>query len=345
MKNYIDIVKDNVSIKEGVRGIEQFLIELFFNSPQSSKALAQKLLLPIPLVTALKKEFKKLAIVKQDRGIAITELGKQYVKDVMGFEGIDKKLYMDIKRDEDSVKRLIDKGIEELEDIFASRPDADRSIDQAHCTVETSIKRALLTVKHDSLANKRILCVGDDDLVSIALAWLLKELYPTSSYLTTSIHVLDIDQRYLEYIDAVGVKYDMPISTQYCDLKAVDSVESLKDVDAVFTDPPYTKNGMNLFLSRAISTMKPQCGLPVFLSYAHKSTDEMLEVGKVFNDLGLTVQSIVKRFNVYEGAGVIGNMGQMIVLQTTSLTPSKLKMKDHHAIPIYTREVRMAEKR
>ncbi len=41
--------------------------------------------------------------------------------------------------------------------------------------------------------------------------------------------------------------------------------------------------------------------------------------------MGLLVSEIIARFNTYEGASIIGNTGQMIVLKTTSLTNALIK--------------------
>lgn len=59
----------------------------------------------------------------------------------------------------------------ELSTIYEARPIADVAIDQAKCTVETALKRALLALDYTMLLNKRILCLGDDDFISVALAF------------------------------------------------------------------------------------------------------------------------------------------------------------------------------
>jgi predicted methyltransferase len=87
-----------------------------------------------------------------------------------------------------------------LEDLFQSRPQVNVQIDQSKCTVKTSLARAILCLRDHSLIGKRILCVGDDDLVSVSLGFLLKQLFPNASHSKATIEVVDIDDRFLCYI-------------------------------------------------------------------------------------------------------------------------------------------------
>ncbi len=66
---------------------------------------------------------------------------------------------------------------EELQEVFDNRPKVDVTIDQSKSSIDTSLKRAILSLKNHDLVGKRILCLGDDDLVSIALGFLLKKTF------------------------------------------------------------------------------------------------------------------------------------------------------------------------
>ena len=54
--DYIDKIFKTVSIKDSRRIIELYFQELYCFAPLSNKALSQKLLLPVPIVTAIKNE-------------------------------------------------------------------------------------------------------------------------------------------------------------------------------------------------------------------------------------------------------------------------------------------------
>ena len=50
------------------------------------------------------------------------------------------------------------------------RPAAKPELDQTHCTVATKIRRVLAMHEAGALAGRRILLLGDDDLISVAIA-------------------------------------------------------------------------------------------------------------------------------------------------------------------------------
>lgn len=314
-----DIIK-NVSLEEGTVALEDMLLSVYFNEGISTKELSRELLLPVPVIAAIKNEFKKAGLIKQDRGIRLTEKGKDYVEQTMGYAGLDrvlynKAIYGNLNLDDD-----FDEEIKLLSRIFENRPEVDATIDQSKCTVETSIQRAVLCLRNKSLIGKRILCVGDDDLVSISLGLLAKRLFPGRNSEKCFITVLDINERFLDYIKDVAQKAGLNVECRKTDLREPLDSSLLSKYDSFFTDPPYTMPGLELFLSRGISALRKEPGLTIFLSFAHKSPDFGINMQRVFLDMGLIISEIIPRFNMYEGAEIIGNTGQMIVLKTTRMT-------------------------
>ena len=92
--DYIDKIFKTVSIKDSRRIIELYFQELYCFAPLSNKALSQKLLLPVPIVTAIKNEGIRLGILEQcSGGVGLTHNGKEYVEQALGFKGIDLCLY------------------------------------------------------------------------------------------------------------------------------------------------------------------------------------------------------------------------------------------------------------
>ena len=75
--DYIDKIFKTVSIKDSRRIIELYFQELYCFAPLSNKALSQKLLLPVPIVTAIKNEGIRLGILEQcSGGVGLTHNGK-----------------------------------------------------------------------------------------------------------------------------------------------------------------------------------------------------------------------------------------------------------------------------
>lgn len=320
MINYIENVYSNVNIDEGPQAVEDLLLEIFFREGISTKELARKTLLPVPLVAAIKREFIKTGLVVQDRGVRLSKDGVEYIENQLGYKGLNKSLYNRLMNDEWSLDEDFKEEKVKLNKLFDERPQVDVTVDQSKCTVETSIKRAILCLKYHSLIGKEILCVGDDDLVSVSIGFLLKKLFNDIKIKNTSICVFDVDIRFLKYIEEIALTEDLPILCISMDMRLPLENKYMKKFDCFFTDPPYTLQGMSLFLSRGISSLKMRKGLPIFLSFAHKSPDFTMEMQKEFINMGLAASAIIPRFNKYEGAEIIGNSGQLIVLKTTDQT-------------------------
>lgn len=338
MPNYIEEVNKNVSIEEGKKTIENILITIYFKEGISTKELSRNSLLPIPVVTAIKKEFIKKGLIIQDQGTRLTANGRHFIEELLGFKKINRDLYMKLLMEPWKEHREVIEIKEELQEIFNNRPQVDVTIDQSKSTIDTSLKRAILSLKNHNLVGKRILCLGDDDLVSVALGFLLKKLFNNTIHHTTKITVMDIDKRIIDYISNISIKESLPIKCEYVDLKSTLANGFKNKFDCFFTDPPYTIEGMNLFLSRGVEALKNDSGLTIYFSYAHKSPDFQLTMQKYFLSMGLTITEIIDRFNTYEGASIIGNIGQMIVLKTTNMTEALIQ--DSYKGVLYTGELK-----
>ncbi|MCG8540061.1 MAG: bis-aminopropyl spermidine synthase family protein [Clostridia bacterium] len=338
MQEYIKEIYSNVKIEEGEIAVENALVQVYFNEGISTKELARKLLLPVPLVVAIKKEFIKSGIFVQDRGIRLSNQGRKYVKECLGFDGLNIDLYRNLLDLDYDWETEFSKERELIERIFNDRPDVDVTIDQSKCTPETSLKRAILCARNNSLIGKKILCVGDDDLVSISTGLLLKKLFSKGRKgINTEIHVLDLDSRFLNYIKNVAGEEGLPIHCHHVDLRKPLDTNLLNQFDCFFTDPPYTLTGMGLFISRGVSALKKKKGLPIFFSFAHKSPDFTIKIMEEFLKMYLAVTEVIPRFNQYEGAQIIGNTSQMIILKTTAKSHGIID--DAYEKPIYTGEV------
>ncbi|WP_032122479.1 bis-aminopropyl spermidine synthase family protein [Clostridium amazonitimonense] len=341
--NYVDIIYQNVKIQEGAQAIEKLLIDFYFSRGDSSKDYAILNNIPVPLVTAIKNEALKLELLEKSSGIHLSLKGKQFIENELGYKGINAKLYKTLSLDH--ISKATELLSLNLNDIFENRPKVDVSVDQSKCTLETAIKRALLCLENNCLIGKNILCVGDDDLISVSIGMLLHTLYDGNMNLCkTKIYVLDSDQRILDYICEIAKLYDLPINCYNIDLRDSIPKEYLNKMDCFYTDPPYTLSGMRLFLSRGLECLKNSVSLNVFLSYAHKSQEEMLKIHKMFIELGLSALRIIPQFNRYEGAGILGNSSQMLLLKTTSTAKSPI-MGEKFDIPIYTGEIRKTRRK
>lgn len=332
MQKLLQQITADMQLEEHYHTLEKALLTLYFHNNCTTKSLAYMTALPIPIVSAMKKEFAKQGWGKH----SLTKKGQLVVMQYFQLSGADAELYLQLTTDDAFRIEWISQNISELSTIFEARPTADVAIDQAKCTVETALKRALLALDYTMLLNKRILCLGDDDFISIALAFLIKKIAPQSA---TKIVVLDIDRRILSTINKIAKDYELPITTDYYNVQEPLPETYANQFDCVYTDTPYTLIGAQLFLSRAINALKPEAMRHVFFSYAKRSYQKHWELQQSLYAMGFVINNIQYDINNYEGAQILGATSQLFVLQTTEQMNPYIPNQRKFTRPIYTGEV------
>ncbi|MCS6816335.1 MAG: bis-aminopropyl spermidine synthase family protein [Blastocatellia bacterium] len=119
------------------------------------------------------------------------------------------------------------------------------ALHQLPCTPSTTVKRAEL-IRSYARAETRILCLGDDDFVSVALAWLLPN----------EITVLDLDAEVLHLIETASGEHRLRIVCRRVDLRRPLPEDLRGAYDIVVTDPIYAVPEMLLFLSAAEACLR-----------------------------------------------------------------------------------------
>lgn len=218
--------------------------------------------------------------------------------------------------------------VELLKTITSKRPSPERRFDQFTATIETTARRTSLLQFLGDIEGKRILFLGDDDFTSIGVA---------SLELASHIEVLDVDKRILDSIKGVAETEGFSISTTRSDLTQRLPNQLMRNFDVVFTDPPYTENGMNLFLSRAIQALDPDNQTArIYACYGNsdRAKERYLPIQRLFTESGLLIRWIFNGFNRYVGAESIGSASSLFVAEATPRT--KPLIKGSYDKPIYT---------
>lgn len=341
MEDYLRIVEESVKLREGTSVLLKILSELYFEDSISTKELARRVKLPVPITTAIKKEFIRLKIMEQKNGIRLSAKGREYAEQELEYTGMNIELFIDLKEHKESRERLVQKLSSRYEEIYMNRPTVDVTIDQAKADHETSFRRAMLCFEKEALIGKKILCVGDDDLVSVSLGLMLKELFPNKKFKEKKIVVFDIDKRFVQYINETAKQYDLPIECLNINLREPLSMEYANSFDCFFTDPPYTMAGVTLFLSRGVSALKKKKGLTAFLSFGQKPINEELSLQEIILNHGFVISQVLESFNQYEGASLLGNVSQMIVLESTDELKMLVETGESFSEKMYTADFRV----
>jgi predicted methyltransferase/DNA-directed RNA polymerase subunit RPC12/RpoP len=216
-------------------------------------------------------------------------------------------------------------------------PEVDLTLDQSFATAETKVRRVLLMARYGALPTGSVLVVGDDDLMSVAIAAVGRAI---DRPLAQRIAAVDVSASLLDFILDQLTELDTRAELVQHDLR-LPLPESLRGgFDVALTDPPYTRDGAALFLSRAVEGLRPGPGRSVFFSFGPKGPTDTLLVQRAITDLGLTVQAMHRNFNEYLGAGIIAGVSHLQYLGTTAETATLLP--GAYEGPLYTAEQRDA---
>ena len=202
--------------------------------------------------------------------------------------------------------------LERIRDFVASGPTPAGALDHVTATPETALRRAEWLRDNYELRETRLLCLGDHDLTSLAVCLVEPSVRVT---------VIDLDERVLAHIDNVAAEHGFDVHTLHADLRFGVPPIARENADLVFTDPPYTPEGVGLFAARAIECVA-DANSRVLLAYGfshrtpalgHKVQQELLRLGMVF-------EAILPGFHRYEGAQAIGSASDLYVCHPTGHT-------------------------
>jgi predicted methyltransferase len=220
-------------------------------------------------------------------------------------------------------------------------PAAKLELDQTHCTPDTKLRRVLAMHEAGALAGQRILLLGDDDLVSVALAVFAG--HTGAAARPRRVTVIDSDPDLLGYLrgelDAPGFAAEVIEH----DLRDPLPAALLGGFDVACTDPPYTVAGAELFLSRAVSGLAAGAGGHVFFSFGPRRPAETVQVQRLMADMGLAVRSLTPGFNSYTGAGILAGTSHLYHLRSTQ--DSAPVVTGRYDGPLYSAQTRAAATR
>jgi Predicted methyltransferases len=175
--------------------------------------------------------------------------------------------------------------------IQKKRPNAVRKFDQGYVTPKTTLSRFALAYERGDVAGKKILVLGDDDLMSIALGL---------SGFTKNITVVEIDKRLTDFIQGVGEKEGFRVDVQTFDLRHPLPKEHLRKYDAFFTDPPETLDAADAFIGRGISALRAPGSAGYFgFTRREASLTKWYNLQRMLIKYKIVFTDIIHNFNEY----------------------------------------------
>lgn len=254
----VEDVARAVGLAEGTGGVEAVVAAVARLEPVSVRALGRAADLPVPIVAAICGELRRSGHVSETRPVQFTLAGRRRFGSgralietaCPGCGGRGVALPPSIAR--------LRRGLASVAEL-APHPLVE--LDQCHCTPKTKLRRVLAMHEADAISGRRILLLGDDDLISVTLL----RFVSTFGIRIDELVVVDVDQRLVDFIAAELASAPFPFRCIQADLR-----EPLPGVfDTVVTDPPYTAAGAKLFLERARAVLAGD-GANLFFSFGSR---------------------------------------------------------------------------
>ena len=276
------------------------LIYLLLQGPIDNQDLIRKTGLPKSILIDFKKAISSF-LTKPSSMTVLNKKGQALFRELLP-QPFDWQPYW-VKKYPQVLKKVFDKYSDQ-------RPRTKRNWDQFRATKETIFERALLLKSRGDISDRRILFIGDADLTSIAVATLGG---------AKRIFIVDIDEEVLKLIETISKEEKLGIETLRYDIRKPLHSHLLNIFDTVFTDPPYTKGGIDLFSSRGISALEllPMSRLYFCYGQSDRAEERSFGIQKIITDMGLSIEERLSKFNRYFGAASIGSASALYINSVT----------------------------
>jgi N4-bis(aminopropyl)spermidine synthase len=225
--------------------------------------------------------------------------------------------------------------VREIESRIEGGPAVRSELDQCHCTVDTKLRRVFALHEADALVGRRVLLLGDDDLSAVAIDAVVRRFGTGAT--VRELTVLDVDPEVVGFVQRELAGASFPVSGVEHELREPLPPELHGGFDTVVTDPPFTVEGAVLFLSRAADALAGPGG-DVLLSFGSKRPGAALGIQRAIADMGFAVRRLLRDFNEYVGAGVLGGTSHVYhLVATRELRPL---VAGRYEGPLYTADQR-----
>jgi predicted methyltransferase/DNA-directed RNA polymerase subunit RPC12/RpoP len=323
-----------VGLAEGEAGVRDVLRTVARLEPVAVRAVSRATELPVPFVAAICNELRKRGVVSRQRPVQLTIHGRELFGAATLRLPFDATCAVCAGR-EIVIPPVLAPTVEALAGLAENAPTQRVELDQAHCTVETKVRRVLAMYEAGALDDRRVLMLGDDDLTSLALKLVVEQLGAGSTI--RKLVVVDVDPALVSFVARELRTAPFDVECIRHDLREPLPEAMQGTADTVFTDPPYTSPGTSLFLSRAVDALDGPRG-DVFLAFGAGRPEEHLTVQRAIADMGFLVRRLARNFNEYLGAGALGGTSHLYHLAaTTELRPLVVGRYDG---PLYTGDFR-----
>lgn len=239
-------------------------------------------------VAVLKKLNEEGFVVADENGFTLSEKGKSRINpESLNFEVKLCPLC--------GGRRIIPEAkfkeiLEEFKQITRKRPKPSIDYFQGYMFENDVVARAALMHHYGDLNGKSIVLIGDDDLLSVALAL---------TRLPSRITVLDIDKRLGEFIESINKEYGFNI--EYVEYNVANPLPQglLESFDVFSSEPLESASGLKAFVLRGVACLREN-GVGYFgLTLYEASLKKWLAVQRLLSRMNCVVTDVIQGFSVY----------------------------------------------
>jgi len=214
--------------------------------------------------------------------------------------------------------------IKEYDEITKKRPLPTNVYDQGVIDNESALSRFLYMLSRGDLFKKKIIILGDDDLMSILFSL---------SGIVDEVIVLEIDERLVNFINTIKKEKNLKNIEAY----VYDARDPIDDIfknkfDTFFTDPVETVEGLLIFVSRMVEALKgDRCSGYFGLTSIESNIDKWLRIQKSLNEMNLIITDIIRNFSYYKLSDNIVESDLLIVKENpfNIKNPEKIWYNSH----------------
>ncbi|PIN75491.1 hypothetical protein COV18_02975 [Candidatus Woesearchaeota archaeon CG10_big_fil_rev_8_21_14_0_10_37_12] len=184
------------------------------------------------------------------------------------------------------IKNIFDKFVE----ITKKRPLISHDFWQEYMLPIDVLYRVEFIRSKNDLENNKFIIIGDDDLLSIALAL---------TGLVKHVTVLEIDKNIVDLINFVAEKENLPITAMVYNVEQALPEKFIGKFDVFVTDPVEAQEGLKLFLSRGLCALKENGVMYFGITSLDTSHKKKLNVQKFLSKNNCVFTDIIKNFSFY----------------------------------------------
>ena len=218
------------------------------------------------------------------RSFTLTEKGKGIVQALVGGEYVCPPC-------EGRGIRIPETWSERFTALAQDRPLPTAQYDQGFMRIEDTLARVAFMHQRGDLAARDLLLIGDDDLVSVAAAL---------TSLPRRIVVIDIDRRLEQFIARINRQEGFSIEFYCLDVRDPLPPDLRGNFDTFLTDPVETLPGIELFLSRAVSSLRGRYAAGYFgLTTLSASLQKWHRIEALLLRMRLVITDLLRDFSIY----------------------------------------------